>query len=374
MSDTRRIDHDFSLQLYKQDDSPLGRAGMEVDWEPALEWCHLLGIRRGKLLPMLNIGRHRIEPVWDAEIGRPFVSGFRTVLCGNDAGEGFACEFPITYFASLALEASEAYVRTGRIHPGDRIRYRVTASDGRRASQTEAGVSRPRGFSVREVPKPMPLGSKSLRRLRDRSVPFETEEQSDMPVFIPKHVLEEACAQTREAGAYEVGSVLVGHLLRDKDSPEIMAEITARVPIRSGERKLYSMSITAESWAEVRNTIRLRGRNEMMLAWTHSHAFMKELCQNCRRVEDRSCTQTAVFMSDKDRALQRTVFYRAYHLALVLGDTPCNGLQYGLFGWKYGGIHRRGFRILHAGRPGADPARNLHEKGTEGEKGERNVG
>ncbi len=362
MNETRQINHDFVLHLFKGDDSPLGQARMEVDWDPALESCHLSGIRRGKLPPMHNIGTHRIEPIWDAEKGKPSVAGFRTVISEGNGSEGFSSDFPITYFADQALRESQCYVRTGRLNPGDRIRYRITASPGTRATEPETGASRPRGFSVREVPKPIPLGSVSLHRLRDESVPFDGGEEEDMPVFIPDHVLNEVCSRTREGGAYEVGSILLGHLHRDTESPEIIAEVTAAVPIPSPEQKLYSLSITAESWAEVRNTIRLRDKQEIMVGWAHSHSFMKEVCQNCKRVEDKSCDHTAVYMSEKDCGLHRTAFYRAYNLALVLGDTPCTGLNYGLFGWRYGGIHRRGFRILNTGRSGANM------------KGEENVG
>jgi hypothetical protein len=189
-----------------------------------------------------------------------------------------------------------------------------------------------------------------------------------MPVFIPNHVLEEACSRTREGGAHEVGGILLGHLHRDTDSSEIMAEVTAEVPVRNAQAKLYSLSITAESWAAVRKAIDLRNQEEMMLGWWHSHSFMKELCQNCERLEDKSCDHTAVYMSEKDRGLHRAAFCRAYNLALVLGNTPCTGLSYGLFGWRYGGIHRRGFRILQAGGTGAHAAKALPAKGTEGEK------
>ena len=108
-----------------------------------------------------------------------------------------------------------------------------------------------------------------------------------------------------------------------------------------------------------------------MVGWIHSHAFMKELCQNCERLQDKSCDHTAVYMSEKDCGLHRAAFYRAYNLALVLGDTPCTGLRYGLFGWSHGGIHRRGFRILQAEPNGLRATKALPAKGTEGEK---NVG
>jgi hypothetical protein len=105
----------------------------------------------------------------------------------------------------------------------------------------------------------------------------------------------------------------------------------------------------------------------MMVGWIHSHAFMKELCQNCKRVEDKSCDHTAVYMSEKDRGLHRTAFYRAYNLALVVGDTPCTGLNYGLFGWRYGEIHRRGFRVLQDGWAGTGATNVSPAKGREGE-------
>ena len=125
-------------------------------------------------------------------------------------------------------------------------------------------------------------------------------------MFIPDHVLEEACSQTRKGGANEVGGILLGHLHRDTDSPEIMVEITALVPFQGAQSKLYSLSVTAESWATARNAVHLRNKQEMTLGWYHTHCFYKELCRNCKRVEDKSCDQTAVYMSEKDRGLQRT--------------------------------------------------------------------
>lgn len=62
--------------------------------------------------------------------------------------------------------------------------------------------------------------------------------------------------------------------------------------------------------------------------------------------------QSNTNQAQKDCGLHRAAFCRAYNLALVLGDTPCTGLNYGLFGWRCGGIHRRGFRVLHARRTG----------------------
>lgn len=366
MNESRTINHNYALHLYRQDGSPLGQASLDIDWEPALEWCHLVGIRKGRLPPMFNIGRHTIEPVWDAEIGKPFVSSFRTTISTDDGSHDFSADFPITYFAGPALKATEDYVRTGELNPGDLLRYRMTASLGRPACET--GASRPPAFSVREVPKPIPLGSRSLSRFRAESVPFDEEEDADIPVFIPDHVLEEACSQTREGGTHEVGGILLGHLHRDTDSPEILVEVTALVPLQTAHSKLYSLSITAESWAEVRNTITLRNKKEMMLGWMHCHSFYKELCQHCKRVEDKSCDHTAVYMSEKDCGLHRTAFYRAYNLALVVGHTPCTGLNYGLFGWRYGGIHRRGFRILQAGGSGPRTARAIPARGTEGDK------
>jgi hypothetical protein len=366
MNETRKIDHHFALHLYKQDDSPLGRAGQEIDWQPALEWCHLQGIRKGKLPPMFNIGSYEIEPVWDAAIGKPFMSAFRTLITADDGSEGFSADFPITYFTGLALKASEGYVKTGQLEPGDRFRYRVTASPERPASEAE--TSRPRAFSVREVPKPIPLGSKSLRRLRKESAPFEGEEETDMPVFISNHVLEEACSRTRQAGAHEVGGILLGHLHRDTESTEVLAEITAEIPIPTVQSRLYSLSITAEAWEQVRRAIRLRNKQEMMLGWWHSHSYMKEVCKECKHLEDKSCDHTAVYLSEKDVGLHRAAFSRAYAVALVLGDTPCAGLNFGMFGWGQVGMSRRGFRILHAGQTRAQATKNSPATGTEGDR------
>jgi hypothetical protein len=366
MNSTRKDDHEYTFHLYKEDGSFLGQTNLEIDWEPALEWCHLLGIRTGRLPPMMNICPHVIAPIWDENAGRPYISGFRTVLTADDGHEGFSTVFPISYFAGQAQKASEGYVRIGKLEQGEFFRYRMVASPGKPA--VDSRTPKPHTFCVREVHKPIPLGKKSLRRLRVESVPFGQEDEMDMPVFIPNRVLDEACSRTREAGAHEVGGILVGRLLRDTVSSEIMTEVTAEVPVRNAQSGLYSLSFTPESWTAARNVVDLRNQDELMLGWWHSHSYLKQVCQNCRRLEDKSCDHTAVYMSEKDCGLHRAAFYRAYNLALVLGDTPCKGLSYGLFGWRNGAIHRRGFRILHPGKTGDRATKVLPAKGTGGDR------
>jgi hypothetical protein len=334
----------YIFNLYKADGTPLGDREVEIDWEPALEWCHLLGIRRGKLPPFFNIGTYDIEPIWHSEYKEPYMAGFRAIILGDSDCASFFTDFPLSYFAAYARKALQFYVINGALAQNESFRYSMSAFPCEPTHSKD--MQNPGDFTVQEVPRPLPLGEKSLHYLLSSSVPFGKENDSDIPVFIPQNVLHEAGSRTQEAGAKEVGGILIGYLHRESDSTEIMAEATAEIPAEYSLSDLCSLSFTHDTWTAVSAAIDLRNRDEIMLGWWHSHSYMKETCQNCKRIEDKSCDFTAVYMSDKDCALHRTAFYRAFTFALVFGDTPCAGLNYGLFGWRHGRIQQRAFHIL----------------------------
>jgi hypothetical protein len=84
---------------------------------------------------------------------------------------------------------------------------------------------------------------------------------------------------------------------------------------------------------------------------------LKESCKDCEKLKDKSCTTSAAFLSSADRALHRTVFPRAYSIALVMSDSPCSGLTWRLFGWRSGRIEARDFHIM-----GRQPAAAQYER------------
>jgi hypothetical protein len=52
------------------------------------------------------------------------------------------------------------------------------------------------------------------------------------------------------------------------------------------------------------------------------------------------------FLSEDDRLLHRTIFPRAYGLALVVNDVSFSDPTHSLFGWRNGLIELRDYRVL----------------------------
>jgi len=340
--------YQYMLDLYREDGSSLGQVPVEVDWEPALNSVHFTAIRQGVRPPVIAIGPSRIEPIWSPEAGKPYLAGFRAVLLGNGDNTPFSSDISTTYLRGLAQRASSHFVETGQLEPGDLFRYLVSAfPHEHEETAQQTGIA---GFCVKEIAAPLPIDDRPLGSLLSRSVLVGEPDEQDMPVFVSQHVLNEATALTREAGAKETGGVLIGYLHRDTASPEVMAEIVAQIPAAHSHSELTKLTFTAETWTAVRAALELRNDGTTMLGWWHSHTFMTEMCKDCTKRKNGTCNATAAFMSADDCALHRTVFPRAWSVALVVADSPCAGLTLAMFGWKYGMVTRRAFRVLQARR------------------------
>ena len=72
---------------------------------------------------------------------------------------------------------------------------------------------------------------------------------------------------------------------------------------------------------------------------------MREWCKECPEEKRKNCSILRDFFSRDDQALHRTVFPRAYSVALVANDVPDGDLCFSLYGWKQGLITPRGFYI-----------------------------
>ena len=54
------------------------------------------------------------------------------------------------------------------------------------------------------------------------------------------------------------------------------------------------------------------------------------------------------FFSNTDIHMHRTVFPRAYQVALLVSDHGREALEVNLFGWRQGGVVARGFEIYES--------------------------
>jgi hypothetical protein len=368
----------YALILSKEDGHVLGQAPVEADWEPAKEYARFEGIRRGHLAADAGELDATVEPVWDAQAKRPFLSAVRVRL-GNgvgrsgdgDGGGGrqagapgesvVESEVPTAYFRDLARLASAQLVERGELKAGERFLYNLTAYPCSEPPQP----SQPGRFVIQPVCPPLPVAAGRGADFHAAAVAHGKGDPADVAVFIPQHVLEEVTELSRQAGALETGGVLIGHIRRDCGGPgrqgdgggDLFLEITAQVPARGGRSELTRFTFTPDAWTSVAAAIELRRRGEIQLGWWHSHSYQKQTCKDCTKAADRSCKVSAAFLSEEDLRLCRNCFPRAYSLALVIAESPCSGLARELFGWRRGTIAHRGYHVL----PGRPAQREDHE-------------
>ncbi len=337
----------YALELYRRDGTALGQVPAAVDFEPAREWVLFQGIRKNLVSTAVRNDAAVIRPLWHEEIGRPYVRGFAVEVRPAGAA-GISRDFGTSFFKRVAEEASSRLIAEGKMENGEIFRYLTVAFPDARADTVsgQGGAAR-LSFQTEDVTPPLPLRQTPLFELTARASPRGSTTSDDMPAFLPQRVLEEAAALTRRAGACETGGLLIGHVHRDASVPEVFVEITAQLPARHTRAEASKLTFTAETWTAAQKALGLRRRGELLLGWWHSHP-VKEWCKTCPPEKKGSCPLSRGFFSESDQLLHRTVFPRAYMVALVVTNVDPGRIRCSLFGWGRGGIGVRGFHLLGA--------------------------
>src|ERR1041384_3483120 len=73
----------YVLELYREDDTPLGQASVTIDWGPAEEWAKFQAMRRGLIAPDKPAHVSSIEPIWMLKAGEPYIDGIRRNISGK---------------------------------------------------------------------------------------------------------------------------------------------------------------------------------------------------------------------------------------------------------------------------------------------------
>jgi proteasome lid subunit RPN8/RPN11 len=162
----------------------------------------------------------------------------------------------------------------------------------------------------------------------------------EMPLFIAREVIDQAMEMSQRAGDVEVGGVLVGRLRHDASVPEIFVEVTGLIPAQHTLASATKVTFTPETWAAVDAAIALRRRNEVKAGWAHFHPMF---CRQCSADRRANCIFNKPFFSDEDCHLHRVCFSRAHHVALLVSDTPAEGMVITTYGWSKGMMKERGF-------------------------------
>ena len=336
--------YQFALMFFREDQSPVGQIAVAADWEPAREWAEFQALRRGAIAADAAKTDSEIVPSWDPKLGEPYVKGFQVRLEANGAGSmanDLSTEFPIAYFKDLASQGSAYFVEKGVLKEGEQFFYLPSAFP-----RQEQSVEAPRPLFVAEdLTPPLPLKGSSITAFEKEARLHGEMRPDDLPVFVPQRVLDEASALSRNAGRLETGGILIGHLHQDQSLPEIYAEVTAQLPARHTEAQSTKLTFTSETWTDIRAALALRRKDEIMLGWWHSHP-VREWCKDCAVERQRVCGMASDFFSAHDQALHRTVFARAYNVAIVVNDVSFSEPTFSMFGWQRGMIKSRGFHLV----------------------------
>lgn len=330
------VEHDFEAVLHTtEDNETLGRVPIDVDWEPAVESTRLLGLRL-ESIEVPDLGRDaKVTPIWHAALGKPHVEAFEISIASRKAGE-VRKRFPAAYCSSAVLNASKTLATEGKIRDGSEFEFYVTAFRKR------PGRGEPRKlFNVKEVAPGIHIREEDVLPFSSRSVRRHPGNPSDLSVFIPEQVLEEAEELTRNSPTKETGGILIGHILRDPASRELYLAVTEQLPAEYTESSSTRVTFTSDTWARVNAALNLRKKNEIILGFWHSHLPV-EWCKKCPPERRENCHWARGFFSADDRALHRAVFPRAYSVALVETFTD-SGVKHDLFGWVDGQIGPVGF-------------------------------
>jgi proteasome lid subunit RPN8/RPN11 len=326
----------FAFDLYAPDGAALGQVPIEPDWEAAVEAARFEGMRRGTLPASTAAWPGIIEPMWHPKLDRPYLSGVRAVVRAN--GAVATQDIPNTYLHGLARQVSTTFVERGTVERGTVVTYLVCAYP-HGADAPRAG--RETGFE--EIGEPLPITEAALAPRLAAATPHGELDGGDVPVFVPRAVLDQAVAMARAAGEVEAAGILIGHLYRAAGEAEWFVDVTALIAAPHTVAGTTHVQFTGETWAAARAAVALRRRNEIQLGYFHSHP---NFCARCPAERQANCVfaHGPVFSTD-DVHLMRVCFPRGFQIALLVSDVAQRGLVTTLYGWRRGLVQERGFHV-----------------------------
>jgi proteasome lid subunit RPN8/RPN11 len=344
---TRPALYQYRLEFFKVrggervHELPLARA----EFDRAIEATFFDGLRRGLFTDYTpSLAAARIEPAFaNGKQGSPNAEGFRVVLPLPDGGE-HALEFPAEFFDRRALRIGTELVRSQDVPNNSTLLYQLSAY----LESEEAPARRGLRFTLEPESVEVPIRAGSLAGYGPREA-WDAPGTDDMPVLIPRRVIDESVEEAVKAPEREVGAALLGHLRRDTETGVLFVEVTCQVPAEATTATEVSVTFTPASWARVREVIEVRGEGEIFVGWVHSHPF--GLCAECPAKPPPECVDKVLFFSEDDQFLMELSFPRPFMIGLLCAREPRLAAALGhapvrLYGWRDGEIVQRGFEVI----------------------------
>jgi hypothetical protein len=319
----------FTLEFYPSGKATgLSMAVTDPDFLPAIESAQFEALKRGSgHVPAAGVAL--LEPVFAA--GGPTLEGFR-VRVPLDPAAVHEERFALGYFTGLAEAYRASLLKAGKLRNEMDCEWAMSAWP---AAEEGEGVDAE--FSATALDPPIRAGS--LQAHLDRSELIgEAPPPGALKVFIPAGILRETAGLARAASPLECGGILLGRLLRAEENAELFLVVTAYIPALKAVASETELRFPPEVWRDVRAAVALRGRGEIWAGWAHSHTpgSWKEECGQCPIVRQRACPRATRLFSIDDRVLHRTVFPRAFAIALVANVLAGGEVVHSRFGWHAG--------------------------------------
>jgi hypothetical protein len=324
----------FVLEVLRANGETVHSEALTPDWEPAVESVRLVGLRAQGSWGETEL---RIEPLWHATAGEPFIDGFR--VDSSRGGATWSQDFVAgRYFADPIRSVLAKLVADNTLLADEAVQLRLAAHK----APTESSTPSPR-FDTSELVRACVVRERGFAETVAASRPLGDEAATDFEVVLPDDVLEDICQLARAAEERETGGILIGHICRDEPPRGIGVEVTAHIPARHTVGDTVKLTFTSETWTDVRAAVALRQADELFLGWWHSHPALA-WCKACPIVRQRQCHLATGFLSPDDRAFHRAMFSSAFTVALVVTNSV-SGISPKLFGWRGGVLESRGFRV-----------------------------
>lgn len=341
-----RIAHRYIAEIRLGGGESVSTSPLEIDWTPAVEWCHFQDVRRGAALLQSTPGRVRVEPHWDEEAGPPYVAAIHVSPWNGDARKPE--EIPLKFLTDPVHHAVSGLVEAGRVAEGAKYTWRVCAFEVD-AAALDAAVRDP--FTVEDAcDGEDAMNTVRLRELLRHAVrhgpALRKGVPRDFPVIVSRCVLDEARETATAAGDLEAGGVLLGRPSRNADSGHLILEVTAQVPAHEAIADDASLRFTPQTWQAVSAAIRLRSAGERIVGWWHSHPRKVWPCHGCPAERRARCASNRPFFSGMDVSFHRTAFQAPVNVALLFSFQEGPAPRHDLFGWRQGLVTARPYYIL----------------------------
>ena len=135
------------------------------------------------------------------------------------------------------------------------------------------------------------------------------EVQYDFRIYIDESAFDRICNNAEKTR--EVGGILVGDVLKDKNGPFIRVDHV--IEALHAEEKGTELTITHETWNHIHEQMDKTHAGKRILGWYHTHPNF------------------GIFLSEQDQFIQQSFFNLAFQIALVYDPVR---KVHGVFSWR----------------------------------------